>query len=56
MAFGAAGEHDRGTPDGTLAVPIVALAAGFLLMLGVWMPLPLFNAIARAAAVLGAHP
>ena len=56
MAFGAAGEHDRGTPDGTLAVPIVALAAGFLLMLGVWMPLPLSDAIARAAAVLGARP
>jgi len=56
MAFGAAGKHDRGAPDGTLALPIVALAAGLLLVLGIWMPLPLSDAIARAAAVLGARP
>jgi hydrogenase-4 component F len=56
MAFGAAGEHDRGTPDGTLAVPIVALAAGLLLVLGIWMPLPLFDAIASAASVIAGRP
>jgi formate hydrogenlyase subunit 3/multisubunit Na+/H+ antiporter MnhD subunit len=56
MAFGAPGEHDRGARDGTLAVPIVVLAAGLLLLLGIWMPLPLSNAIARAAAVLTGQP
>ena len=28
MVFGAAGDHDRGRPDGTLAVPIVAVGGG----------------------------
>ena len=56
MAFGAAGEHDRAAPDGTLALPIVALAAGLLLALGIWMPLSLSNAIASAASVLDGVP
>ena len=56
MAFGAAGEHDGGAPDGTLSVLMVAVAAGLLLVLGVWMPLPLSDAIASAASVLGTRP
>jgi hydrogenase-4 component F len=56
MAFGAPGEHDRSAPDGTLAVPIVVLAAGLLLVLGVWMPQPLADAITGAASVVGGHP
>jgi hydrogenase-4 component F len=56
MVFGTATHHDRGGRDGKLAVPIVVSAAGLLLLLGVWMPLPLYDAIASAAAVLAGRP
>ena len=56
MAFGTASRHDRGGRDGKLAVPIVVAAAGLLVVLGVWMPLPLYDAIASAAAVLAGRP
>ena len=56
MVFGTASRHDRGGRDGKLAVPIVVAAAGLLLVLGVWMPLPLYDAIASAAAVLAGRP
>jgi hydrogenase-4 component F len=56
MAFGAASDHDSGSSDATLAVPIVALGAGLLLVLGVWMPLPLSELIASAVSVLGGRP
>jgi hydrogenase-4 component F len=56
MAFGPPGVHDRGAPDTMLAVSIFTLAAGLLLALGVWMPLPLANGIANAAAILTGRP
>ena len=56
MVFGTASHHDRGGRDGKLAVPIVVAAAGLLIVLGVWMPLPLYDAIASAAAVLAVRP
>src|SRR5439155_834643 len=39
-------------PDGRLAVPIVVVAIALLLVLGLWMPLSLSDAIGSAAAVL----
>ena len=39
-------------PDSRLAVPIVAAAIALLLILGLWMPLPLSDAIGSAATVL----
>jgi hydrogenase-4 component F len=56
MAFGAPATHDRSSPDKALAVSIVALAACLLLGLGLWMPLPLSNAIASAASVVAGRP
>ena len=56
MAFGTAGEHDRGARDGAFAAPIVVVATALLLLLGIWMPLPLFDAISSAAAVLAGQP
>jgi hydrogenase-4 component F len=56
MAFGNPARDDRAAGDGKLAVPIVVVAAGLLLLLGVWMPLPLSDGIARAAAVLTGQP
>ncbi|HEV2302465.1 MAG TPA: proton-conducting transporter membrane subunit [Stellaceae bacterium] len=53
MAYGTPGTGARLLRDGSLALPIVAVAAGLLLVLGVWMPLPLLDAIGRAAAVVG---
>jgi hydrogenase-4 component F len=43
---------DGRLPDGGLALPIVALAIGLLLVLGLWMPVSLADAIRTAAAVL----
>jgi hydrogenase-4 component F len=56
MVFGTASRHDRGGRDGKLAVPIVVVAAGLLLVLGVWMPLPFYHALSSAAAVLAVRP
>ena len=56
MAFGTAGEHDRGARDGAFAAPIVVVATALLLLLGIWMPLPLSDAISSAAAVLAGQP
>ena len=56
MVFGTASRHDRGGRDGKLAVPIVVVAAGLLLVLGVWMPPPFYHALSSAAAVLAVRP
>ena len=56
MAFGNPAWDDRSAGDGKLSVPIVVVAVGLLLFLGVWMPLPLSDGIARAAAVLTGQP
>ena len=53
MAYGSPHEQPlRTMPDSRLAVPIVAAAVALLLILGLWMPLPLSEAIGSAAAVL----
>ena len=52
MAFGDPKAHEPPAREGKLAVPIVVLAVGLLLVLGLWMPLSLSQAIASAAAVL----
>jgi hydrogenase-4 component F len=52
MAFGTPTANARVARDGILAVPIVALATGLLLLLGLWMPLSLSRAIGSAAAIL----
>src|SRR5437763_339941 len=52
MAFGDPKAHEAQAREGKLAIPIVALAVGLLLVLGLWMPLSLSQAIASAAAVL----
>ena len=46
------GSRCRTMPNSRLAVPIVASAIALLLVLGLWMPLPLSEAIGSAAAVL----
>jgi formate hydrogenlyase subunit 3/multisubunit Na+/H+ antiporter MnhD subunit len=53
MAYGPAEDGAMLPHDGRLGVPIVAVAAGLLLLLGLWMPLPLLDALGRAAAVVG---
>jgi hydrogenase-4 component F len=53
MAYGSAGASTRLPRDSRLGVPIVGFAAGVLLVLGLWMPLPLLDAIGRAAAIVG---
>jgi hydrogenase-4 component F len=52
MPSGAAGVAH----DGKMAFLIVASATGLLLLLGLWMPLSLSDAIARAAAVVAGRP
>lgn len=53
MAYGSPGEQPpRTMPDSRLATPIVAVAIALLLILGLWMPLSLSEAIGSAAAVL----
>ena len=52
MAFGDPKAHEAQAREGKLAIPIVALAVGLLLVLGLWMLLSLSQAIASAAAVL----
>ena len=52
MAYGAPGVPERALPNGRLAVPIVAVAIALLVVLGLWMPLSLSDAIGSAAAVL----
>lgn len=56
MVFGTPKATDWVGRDGILAVPMVVLAIGLLVLLGVWMPLSLATAIRRAAAVLGGQP
>jgi hydrogenase-4 component F len=53
MAYGTPGAGTRVLPESRLALPIVGVAAGLLVMLGVWMPLSLLDAIERAATVVG---
>lgn len=53
VAYGPAGDSARLPRDSHLGVPIVAVAASLLLVLGIWMPLPLLDAIGRAAAIVG---
>ena len=53
MAYGSAAASARLPRDSHLGIPIVAVAAGLLLVLGLWMPLPLLDAIGRAAAIVG---
>src|SRR5437762_7320315 len=52
MAYGTPGAPERALPNGRLAVPIVAVAIALLVVLGLWMPLSLSDAIGSAAAVL----
>ena len=52
MAYGSAGDNTPAPRDSHLGVPIVTVAAGLLLVLGLWMPLPLLDAIERAAVVV----
>src|SRR5437016_9409868 len=52
MAYGTPGVPERALPNGRLAVPIVAVAIALLVVLGLWMPLSLSDAIGSAAAVL----
>ena len=52
MAFGDPRAHEAPVREGKLAVPIVMVAVGLLLVLGLWMPLSLSQAIGSAAAVL----
>ena len=56
MAYGEPTTNRSGGGDGRLAVPVVVLATGLLLLLGLWMPRSLADAIARAAAVLAFRP
>jgi hydrogenase-4 component F len=53
MAYGPPGPGADLRRDHYLGVPIVVVAAGLLLVLGLWMPLPLLDAIGRAAAIVG---
>jgi hydrogenase-4 component F len=53
MVYGSAAASTRLPRDSHLGVPIVAVAGGLLLVLGLWMLLPLFDAIGRAAAIVG---
>ena len=52
MAYGAPEADQRAMPASRLALPIVIVAVGLLLVLGLWMPLSLSQAIGRAASVL----
>ena len=52
MAYGTPATSADLLRDGVLALPIVGVAAGLLLGLGVWMPVPLLGAIGRAATVV----
>jgi hydrogenase-4 component F len=52
MAYGVPAVRQRGARDRGLALPIVVVATALLLVLGVWMPLSLSDAIGSAAAVL----
>src|SRR5439155_20831909 len=52
MAYGAPAAHQLVGPERRLAVPIVVVAIALLLVLGLWMPLSLSDAIGSAAAVL----
>jgi hypothetical protein len=53
MVYGSAAASIRLPRDGHLGISIVAVAGSLLLVLGLWMPLPLFDAIGRAAAIVG---
>src|SRR6266481_3980139 len=48
MAYGTPGVPERALPNGRLAVPIVAVAIALLVVLGLWMPLSLSDAIGSA--------
>jgi hydrogenase-4 component F len=52
MAYGTPSVPQRVVVNGRLAVTIVAVAIALLLVLGLWMPLSLSDAIRSAAAVL----
>jgi hydrogenase-4 component F len=52
MVFGEPQAHQPPAREGKLSVPIVVVAVGLLLVLGLWMPLSLSQAIGSAAAVL----
>ena len=56
MAFGTPAGKVRVAREGGLSFPIVTLAMGLLLVLGVWMPLPFSNAIGSAAAIVAGQP
>jgi hydrogenase-4 component F len=53
MAYGAPAETPVAARESGLALPIVAGAGGLLLGLGLWMPVSLFDAIFRAATIVG---
>ena len=57
VARGPAAVAAHGDVQRTLTlVFFVVVAAGLLLVLGVWMPLPFYHALSSAAAVLAVRP
>ncbi len=53
MAYGMPAAPTSVLRDSRLAWPIVVGAGGLLLLLGVWMPVPLLDALGRAATIVG---
>ena len=56
MVFGTPGVEVRRGRDGIPALAIVGSGMGLLLVLGVWMPLPLSDALVQAATVFVGRP
>jgi hydrogenase-4 component F len=52
MAYGTPNKPQRVAADGRMALSIIVAASAILLLLGLWMPLSLADAIGSAAAVL----
>ena len=52
MAYGQPAPSTAVLRDSRLAWPIVGVAGGLLLVLGLWIPAPLFDAIGRAATIV----
>ena len=52
MAYGPPASPAAMPRDSRLAWPILGVAGGLLLVLGIWMPVPLLDAIGRAATIV----
>jgi hypothetical protein len=55
MAWGDASPAAQPENASTIEYLLAFLPLGILLVLGLWMPNPLFNILKQAASVLGAH-